>query len=981
MSIPDEIPYNGIRVNKSEERIGFILTNRKMWLPILPVEFHEYGSYAVYHETKTPDLIEPLLNSNTGKLYPTGGKDLARLAPLSSAQAALAKFPNVGDVFYTTPEAPDVKISATLIGPALQLLGSYKIACVDLDDPGKTYARKVAKAPQDGAKLALARDRQIEVNARIFTTFKAAGALIMKSSSGNGYHIFFRYGEPCDKVVPVNGRFAFCGDLISHRKFVFITGEQIAVEWPHEVREDDEFGDADTVEQGAPVVRMFTATDRLPNLSSTSSRLLLELLASGDFIPFKSVSGHDENGAQIEVLPSEGYGRKLNLSDIEVLAGMAAKKHLVGSHTFLTTGVLPTGVTSVSWALRDAVSSLDEVTGDPLQIERIVMASEAVRRNPREGRETREDKTLRLLPDWIRKGRERNDEFRDKRQAETLALAPQALALREGMEVGQIVVGDASQSVAVGAVPFVGQIIDGDGNEVMPPVDFESVKQDLAAFRADAMRRKMDGEKVHSDALGSIIFKRAMLEADRMLTVSQADTLEHLFLDSGVHGFSDAGPGKGKKVLRDMIGEALAAIMNARKSEKWQGRLMKNEWGAPLSNEENSAVAVESMFGDKVRYDRFKDVILLGGRGLPGIVLGKDEHFDVLRQVQRSAIGMIKPLQVRAAVERIARVNQFDSLQNYLRGLVWDGTPRLDVWLRYLMGAPNTPYVSRIGRWFCIGAVARAMQPGCKMDNMLVLASTQGAGKNKALISLSGNRSLEFSDDFMTKDGKQQMRGQWFIEMAEVSSLSKRDHKAARTFITRLLDKYRKAYDVDDREYPRQFVLVGTTNYEPFLKDPSGERRYWIVDLEGVGVGGIRQDVLARNVDQLWAEAMVAFGAGEHWWPEGEADRWFLDEQVRVNERWSQKDGWELILREWLTSRGEAGGPVGKVRGAEWILQTVLERDVGQMNQSDMNRVAAIMQRLGYKNQSVWLDGGKVQGYKFVGSKVVGEWWVYEVEE
>lgn len=951
----------------SDERHEYMKANRKEWLANLPAEFHEYGSYAVYDRTKTPYLVEPLLTSNTGKLYPTGGKDYDRLAALSGVQLALEKYPEL------------------VVGPALQLLGSYRVACIDLDDPEKTYAREVAKAPQDAAKLAVARDRQTAVNETVLDAFRKAGALIMRSQSGTGYHIFFRYAAPGAELSPLNGRFSFCGDLILHRKFVFITGEQIAVEWPNEVGDD-----ADTDDAGAPVVRMFTATDRLPNLSDMSSALLLGLKEKGDFSFFKSISGYDENGAKVEVLPSTDYGRKVDLTD--ALPALAAKKHLAASHLFLTTGVLPAGITSVSWALRNAVAALDEVTGSPLQIEQTVMTSPALKLHPRDKGESREDKTLRLLPKWIEEGRARNDRFFAERQAKALALGPTAAALKSAAESGQLVVGAASH---VGAA--AGDDGD-DADDIEPPreaISNESVKRDIANFTADAKARTAAGERVHSDELSPIIDKIALLRVDRQLTVAQQGVLGRLLLDSGVYGFSPAGagPGRGSKEITGMIAEAEARIMNERKSAKWQAQLMRNEYGGALTNEENAAIAVENMFGEKILYDKFKDKILLGGAraivaegfgvivpAIPGIEMGDVEHFDLLTSVQRTAIGMIDEKRVRKAVMRVARKRQFDSLEDYLRGLKWDGIPRLDIWMHAFLGAVDTRYNRQIGRWWPIGAVARALQPGIKMDNMPVFASGQGKGKNKALIILSGGRSLEFADDFATKDGQQKMRGYWFIEMAELSALNKRDHKAYKAFQTRLEDEYRKAFDVDFKKYPRQFVTVGTTNHEPFLSDPTGERRYWIVDL-GKGTDGIRHDALARNVDQIWAEAVWAFDQGEKWWPEGAADRWFLEAQVRVNEKWTKSEPWDQILRDWLVSQGEAGRPISKVRGAAWILETVLERERGQMTQNDMNRVTGIMQKLGYDNRSVWLDGKKVQGYMWEVESVLGEWWVSEVDE
>ncbi|CAN7344762.1 VapE family protein [Bradyrhizobium sp. LjRoot220] len=558
---------------------------------------------------------------------------------------------------------------------------------------------------------------------------------------------------------------------------------------------------------------------------------------------------------------------------------------------------------------------------------------------------------------------------------------------------------DISAAAAHGAeiAKAIGNVAGDDGTLPVEVPTYETIKRDIAGFRVEAMKRKDHGEPTYPEKLKPIINKVALLVFNGSLDEGQKATLVMLFLGSGVHGFSSGGTFKGTTTLKNMLDQAIAKLMTERKAARWQDQLMRGDdgSGAIIANEENAAIAVSNMYGNVIRYDKFRDEIKFGEPSSgSGTAMGQDEYFDVTRTVQRAAIPTIRPLQVRAAVTRVARVNQFDSLQDYLLNLQWDGTSR-DGWMHLLTGAPDTQYYRQIERWWTIGTAARALQPGCQMDNMLVFVSKQGKGKNKALRILSGDRVVEYTDDFATKDGQQKMRGHWFIEMSEMSSLSRRDNLAYKAFQTRLSDKYRKAFDVDFVEYPRQFVTVGTANPEPFLRDPTGERRYWVVDL-GENVDGIRHDALARNVDQIWAEAVTRIRTGEKWWPApGATDQWFLDEQVKVNERWSQMDAWELVLRGRLLEGGIhtpgcaegwpneswPGGsatqkPYRKVRGAAWILSKLLERPIGQFTQTDSNRVAAIMKRLGYKNQSVRLDGTKAQGYMWVGNGTAGEWWL-----
>lgn len=421
----DAEPHVG-RQSASDERLKHIEANRSKWLGDLPAEFHEFVSYAVYDKTKRPSLVKILLGDKEaagGKSFKELWMDWNNLATHQDAVKALQAWPSL------------------YVGLSLYMKPSYQIACVDLDNVNKEYDKKVELArrvssngvasPADLAALAEARDRQNAVNELILKTFREAGALIMLSQSGKGFHIFFAYTPPSDKVFP-NGRFKFCGQLISYGTAVHITGEQIPVEWGNERAGDDD-------DEGAPIMRTFTSADRLPDLGKLAFTMMDDLSRSGDFS--QNMKGSDDDGRPLEVEVSEKHGRKLGLADVDVLAKLAGTRYLSKEHAALTTGVLPEGITSVSWALRDVISAIETVTGDPMQIQRIIMASPLVTRNPRSEGETREDKTLRLMPRWIAKARAKNDKFFSERQAKVLALAPIKAGIRDAVAIGQFMVG------------------------------------------------------------------------------------------------------------------------------------------------------------------------------------------------------------------------------------------------------------------------------------------------------------------------------------------------------------------------------------------------------------------------------------------------------------------------------------------------------------------------------------------------------------
>lgn len=232
---------------------------------------------------------------------------------------------------------------------------------------------------------------------------------------------------------------------------------------------------------------------------------------------------------------------------------------------------------------------------------------------------------------------------------------------------------------------------------------------------------------------------------------------------------------------------------------------------------------------------------------------------------------------VQAAVRKVCRHQSFDPLRDYLEGLQWDGTPRLDAWLTTYCGAEASDYTSEVGKRWCISAVARGFKPGCKADHMLVLEGAQGRRKSTALAALAGEDW--FSDalpQMGTKDASSYLRGKWIIEVGELEAMRK-EVDAIKAFITRQVETFRPAYAREEVSEPRRCVFAGTTNKDDWQRDETGGRRFWPVK-----VGTIDVPALERDRNQLWAEAVVRYRDGARWWLEGEVAE---HAQVEVAER------------------------------------------------------------------------------------------------
>lgn len=254
--------------------------------------------------------------------------------------------------------------------------------------------------------------------------------------------------------------------------------------------------------------------------------------------------------------------------------------------------------------------------------------------------------------------------------------------------------------------------------------------------------------------------------------------------------------------------------------------------------------------------------------------------------LQQAGLAALSKDTTSNAADVIALENSFHPVRRWLRGLEWDELPRLETWLSRYMGAEDSPYTRTIGRMFLIGMVARVKIPGCKMDHILIVEGAQGAAKSTALSILGGQWFSDSMPDLrFGKDVSQHLRGKWLIEIPELEGMRKAEVTQLKAFLSRRVEQYRPSYGRREVMEERQCVFAGTTNDTEYLRDVTGNRRYWPVKV------GSKIDIpaLTRDRDQLFAEAWDALGWGEHWWP----DRDFEQKYMRAEqERRREPDPW-----------------------------------------------------------------------------------------
>lgn len=208
------------------------------------------------------------------------------------------------------------------------------------------------------------------------------------------------------------------------------------------------------------------------------------------------------------------------------------------------------------------------------------------------------------------------------------------------------------------------------------------------------------------------------------------------------------------------------------------------------------------------------------------------------------------------AMIQICNENHYHPVKTYLESLEWDGVPRISTWIRdYLGGVGPDEYLRAVSRKFLIAAVSRIYEPGKKFDYMVILEGDQGKGKSTVGSILAS--AAWFSDgipDLTDKDAALNLQGQWIVEMGELSQMRKQDVEVVKAFLTRQIDKVRPPYGKRMVESKRQCVFFGTTNQEAYLKDKTGNRRFWPVKITDIDL-----EALKRDRDQLWAEALFAY--------------------------------------------------------------------------------------------------------------------------
>ncbi len=255
---------------------------------------------------------------------------------------------------------------------------------------------------------------------------------------------------------------------------------------------------------------------------------------------------------------------------------------------------------------------------------------------------------------------------------------------------------------------------------------------------------------------------------------------------------------------------------------------------------------------------------------------------------------------IDAALDIHAATHAFNEVQDYMNRLEWDGVPRLDTLFIDYLGAidDSVGYCRAVCRKSFTAAVARAMTPGCKFDNMLILCGSQGLGKSTLLDKMSKGW---FNDSIRTFEGKEAselLQGVWIVEVAELDAFRRSDVSRIKQFLSLRADRYRAAYGRNVKELPRCCVFFGTCNQMDFLQDTTGNRRFWPVDVGEIPhTKNVWQDLTDDVIDQIWAEAKVRWQMGEATYLTGAVEE-AAKEKQELHREASPKEG---LIQEFIS--------------------------------------------------------------------------------
>lgn len=434
------------------------------------------------------------------------------------------------------------------------------------------------------------------------------------------------------------------------------------------------------------------------------------------------------------------------------------------------------------------------------------------------------------------------------------------------------------------------------------------------------------------------------------------------------------------QVVADRTTEALEDFADLPAETDWRSLLQVTEKGTIASTIDNVAIILThdpKLAGRLAMNMMTHNIVTLSSlpwREAKDLSPWADGDDSALRHYLERKYGLSSKDKIFDAVNVVANAAAFHPVQEYLDSCTWDGVPRVETLLVDCLGAEDSAYTRAVTRKTLAAAVARIYQPGIKFDQMLTIQGEQGIGKSRLLAKLGGPW---FSDTFTTMQGKEayeQVQGVWLMEIGELDTMKKAETSTVKLFITKQADRFRPAYGRRTQEFPRQCVFFGTTNETQFLRDTTGNRRFWVVETPNAIPRKLLPPLAAlddETVRLIWGEAVEIYKAGEQLYLSEELERVaaeiqeaFEEENPKVGivadylnrllpEDWDDKDLYSR--RQWLETDSEGTVPRRYVCAME-VWAEALGGNPDRLDRYAIKEVRGILAKL-----PGWHSRGRIQ--------------------
>jgi hypothetical protein len=366
------------------------------------------------------------------------------------------------------------------------------------------------------------------------------------------------------------------------------------------------------------------------------------------------------------------------------------------------------------------------------------------------------------------------------------------------------------------------------------------------------------------------------------------------------------------------------------------------------------AVEAPEWTGTDFAYDTFFGSIVLSRHGRDDWRPLEDADYVALRRwLERRGFKSIGRELIRDAVLGVAWSKRFDSAQDWLTGLKWDGVARVETMLADHFGVADSPYARAVGRYWMTAHAGRVLDPGCQADMVPVLVGAQNAGKSSAVAALSPwpDAFLKIDLDHKDADLSRKMRGKVIGELDELRGFKGRTAEANKAWVSQRFEEWTPKYQEFATKLQRRLVFVGTSNPDDFLDDPTGERR-WLP----FRVGTIDHAALAALREQLWAEGAVMFAKnGVEWQAAYELAKAEHDD-------FKAGDIWADSVHRWWTSgewSADWSDPENAKIGfaAEKIAIDALGLSAAKLSNADCARLTKTLRACGFLQERVRFEG------------------------